>query len=800
MTTTAIQTHREQMMKWLEKDKGYEFLTMAAHYIPVCPDDHFVRIMAIREYVKLNLISPAQDLLNFGVASGTSPDATFQSLPQEFKTVRDSLQNVQSTPERWSDYTPQYESNLNALEERGFDTSVIRTAWTKRKKWFELFKDNNHLYQLRRRDERGLWFWIPALRNHTNVDDAQALPDNISALTPGPYAFEGLGLGRYFERVYEATKDTFLGFSCALIVVERDAAAMAALFHLKDWRELLSDPRVMLFVGENWAGELQHTMDENFDLPIPIQVFTTGPRLPNTPPHAVDIVQQSVSTREKVTLKSLDAVEKQYASRDIHYWADRFEKALSGKDQPLRIMGIVSTHTSFLQYSMRDAKRAIESLGHQCVVVSEKSSYDSVSTNTYHQRIQALDPDLVFVLDHIRPEFANIVPKNLPILSWDQDQLPHVFTPEKVAGISPIDFVVGYSKQRCIQLGCNPDQLLYVQMPTCEEQFGGDPLTQKEIEKYTCDVSYVSHASQTPQAFHEEERSQYKDPAVVRLLDTLFEMLIPKLIENRGPHSMLYYTAIEEAKRQCDMVQIHPDLNQRLSSWYMWRLGDRLFRHEALAWVSQWATNRNRSLRIYGNGWEHHPTLSAFAAGPAENGRELVCIYRASKINLQLMPSGFIHQRALDGLAADGFFLTRNTTNDKRGKLIQKLVRRAEELDITDSFTLVKHPDFLLKAMLREFFGEWLAQIDPNEQDVLNGLKIANELHYPDQVFSQFDQIAFDSEITFQRLADRHLGDEDRRKQITCEMRKVVIERFSYRSTMDHFLQSMAEYFRKVCD
>lgn len=791
MTTTTIETHREQMMKWLEKDKSYEFLTMAAHYIPVCPDDHFVRIMAVREYVKLNLISPARDLLNVRTAQ--------QTLSQEFKTIRDSLQDVAGIAESWSDHAHQYEANLFALEERGFDTSVIRAAWNKRKKWFELFKDKNNLHQLRRRDERGLWFWIPALRNHANVDDAQALPDNISAMMPGPYVFEGLGLGGYFERVYNATKDTFLGFSCALIITERDAAAIAAILHLKNWSEILSDPRVMLFTGEHWATQLQQTLDENFDLPIPIQVFTTGPRLPDTPPHAVDIVQQTVSTREKITLQSLEAIEKQYAARDIHYWADRFEKALSGKDQPLRIMSMVSTHTTFLQHSVRDAKRAFESLGHQCEVVSEKSSFEIISTHTYHKKIQQFDPDLIFVLDHIRPEFANIIPKNLPILSWDQDQLPHVFTAEKVAGISPIDFVVGYSKQRCIQLGCNPDQLLNVQMPTCEQQFGGDPLTQQEIEKYSCDVSYVSHASQTPQAFHVEERSQYKDPAVVRLLDTLFELLPPALTENNGPHGMLYYTILKAAKQQCGMTQLHPDLEQRLSSWYLWRLGDRIFRHEALSWVSQWAAIRNKSFRIYGNGWENHPTLSSYAAGPVENGRELVCVYRASKINLQLMPSGFIHQRALDGLAAGGFFLTRNTTNDKRGKLLHRLTQRIEELNITDSFAILNHHDFLLRALMREFFGKWLSSIDPNELDVVNGMKIAAELHYPDQVFAQFDQIAFDSEFTFQKLADRHLNDDALRKQITQDMRDVVIKRFSYRSSMERFLRSMSDYLRKTC-
>ena len=72
MTTQTIDTHRQQMMRWLERGRGYEFLTMASHYLPVCPDDHYVRLMAVREYIKLNLMAPARELLTIdGVVLGS---------------------------------------------------------------------------------------------------------------------------------------------------------------------------------------------------------------------------------------------------------------------------------------------------------------------------------------------------------------------------------------------------------------------------------------------------------------------------------------------------------------------------------------------------------------------------------------------------------------------------------------------------------------------------------------------------------------------------------------------------------
>ena len=107
------------------------------------------------------------------------------------------------------------------------------------------------------------------------------------------------------------------------------------------------------------------------------------------------------------------------------------------------------------------------------------------------------------------------------------------------------------------------------------------------------------------------------------------------------------------------------------------------------------------------NGWENHPTLSEFAAGPADNGRELLCIYRASKINLQLMPAGFIHQRALDGLASGGFFLTRFIPQDVRGRVLRRLQARMSELNIDDPHALACCEDEHIRSLRHEFLRGW---------------------------------------------------------------------------------------------
>ena len=78
---------------------------------------------------------------------------------------------------------------------------------------------------------------------------------------------------------------------------------------------------------------------------------------------AIEAVEEAGAARESEVCQSLQEIERRYASRDRTYWAKRFGDALSGRGEPLRILTAVSIHTTFLQYSMRDAIAAFEALG-----------------------------------------------------------------------------------------------------------------------------------------------------------------------------------------------------------------------------------------------------------------------------------------------------------------------------------------------------------------------------------------------------------------------------------------------------
>ena len=61
----------------------------------------------------------------------------------------------------------------------------------------------------------------------------------------------------------------------------------------------------------------------------------------------------------------------------------------------------------------------------------------------------------------------------------------------------------------------------------------------------------------------------------------------------------------------------------------------------------------------------------------------------------------------------------------------------------------------------------------------------------PQTTLPDYGRIVYDSKQELLDKVKRFLADEDERKQIAAEMRQTVIERFSYRSGMQHVLQMM---------
>ena len=743
-------------------------------------------IQAIRGYAELGLWAPAGELLE-------CLDPQERDAPGLAK-VREAVDAGKTGRLSWKICRGRFQRNLQPLVERDERLAVVGSAWDAVRDQFELYRCADGNYQVRQATGDGRHRWVPALGDHRQWADRQQLQHDEKALFPAPYLFEGLGLGQYFRRAYESTLNTFLGYSCALFVVERDPAALALCLHLDDWQDILADPRVMVFVGddclERWADTV--SSDENLALPhCCVQLPRWSPALQPPPMDTVVRVDQERQARDAEDLARIQA---QYAGRDVRYWACRFAEALDGSGPPLRILSAVSIHTTFLQYSMRDAHRAFERLGCQTRLLTEASNHHHISPAAYHRAVAEFDPDVCFILDHLRGGHEAWIPANLPMFSWDQDMLPHAVNAQTVQTMGPLDVMAGLSKRAVVeQMGLAEDKCIHAHLGTNLEVFNPEPLPEAELAPYDCDVSYVSNASQTPKQFHDEQRAGQTDQRMRSLLDDLYEQICEW--SGHSPHINMAQSTrmLEAASGRCGLRLPDP-VRAWLQNWYTWRLLDRIFRHQALDWVADWARRGKHRFYLYGNGWDKHDTLGQFARGFAENGHQLRCIYQASVINLQLIPSGFVHQRAIDGLAAGGFFLTRRSQGDYEGRMLARVYRRCVELGVDAPAKLRACADPELQEAVAACAEYSADPLSFDGDDLLKALRLQLENFSTSEAFPRFDEIVFDDAESFARLADRFIGDPAARREIAQGMHQVVREQFTYDALMRRFLEFHAGY------
>ncbi len=692
----------------------------------------------------------------------------------------------------WARYSQRFETNLAVLEQRGVDAAGVRAAWKARAASLELYGDANGVDQILWRTTAGSAVFVPAVQDHVAFAEELALPADARELMPGPYLFDGVELGWFFERVWRATRNSFHGYSSALYVVEPDAAALALALHLHDWREILADEAVWVFCGSDASEQFAATLRGDPDLPLPkFQFMLTAARAPAPPAGLIEIVESVVRERQAAADASWREMEERYANRDAKYYAARFGEALAGR-RALRVLGRVGLHTSFLKYSMRDAEQALQRRGCVTQILIERRQFEQISTQTFHRAILDFEPDLILAIDHPRSSFVGRVPTNIPLLTWDQDNLPHLFNEATMKQLGALDVVVGMPKLQLIARGgLDPRQFLAAPMATSPSEYGEAEFSEEELARHRCDVSFVSHASQPPADFHREQLARHVEPELHTLLERIFALAPAYVSTHGGVDGRLSEQLLRDAEQQAGVRITGQELRHHLLNWHIWRLCDRLFRHEALEWAAAWARRTHRRLRIYGNGWENHPTLAEFAAGPAQNGRELACIHCASTINLQLMPAGFLHQRGLDGLCAGGFFLTRTARGDRGDPRLQRLHREFQAVGATCAADLVAHPAALraLEEIARDF------DLPPDQREhAFQFVTLHGTWPYPAAVLPRFAEIEFASAESFAQAADRFLAAPAESREIASAMREVVISRFGYDALMEQFLRFHAAW------
>lgn len=386
----------------------------------------------------------------------------------------------------------------------------------------------------------------------------------------------------------------------------------------------------------------------------------------------VQTISPLIRERDAETRKLIEANNAYYDS----ITDDQLAETIAGRGaRKPRLMMPTCSWSTVIQYSARDTCAMFDKAGWEVNILK----VDAALT-PYHlvKSIHEFKPDVFLFIDHLRTEATSVYPRNMMLVSWIQDTMPHIQSRKaaetwNATALEPDprtnlprrrDLIVGYvgDLQAC---GYPADRLRFVPMIINTDIFKPRTLTSEQKAKYACDVMFASNKSLPSDRV---VRERLAVDLAAHGLDEKVLMEIHDFLwrEYRAEKTFTGYSHLHKAltdnipsfaawcsSREKDIVD---DAVRRI----FWMLNDTIYRHIVLEWLDEHAvTHGNFTLHLYGQGWENHPRFSRYAMGQLSHGEELSVAYQTARHCLHLNGFEGGHQRIGETTAAGGRILTR---------------------------------------------------------------------------------------------------------------------------------------------
>lgn len=350
----------------------------------------------------------------------------------------------------------------------------------------------------------------------------------------------------------------------------------------------------------------------------------------------------------------LDARAKQ---RGPGWWGLRGQRIAAGS--PPRVLVVTTRFSTMLQHAARDFADAINARGGRARVSLENDDHGFRSPGLTLRHVLELDPDLVVGLNCHRQQIREHLPADIPCLCWIQDAMPHLF-PAPPEPLAPMDFLAGNWLEGSKFCEAHPpERVLEFPVPVSTAKF-----CRREADTLDpaarCDLAYASHQSGSAEELHRawcEKIPDDRRPACDHARDQVVEAV------ERWPDEDGWQRVFDAGERLAAELDSSNDAQTafQVRASYLQPLAERLLRHTMLRWAGDIADRHGLTFRIHGNGWEQHPTLRRWAAGPLDHGDALRKSYASAAVHLHASVLGTNHPRVAECALSGGLPLCRRS-------------------------------------------------------------------------------------------------------------------------------------------
>jgi hypothetical protein len=586
-----------------------------------------------------------------------------------------------------------------------------------------------------------------------------------------PVLIAGFASAALLRRVLDATRPTSAGYSPRIWVFEPDPIRALDAFSIADASSAFAHERIVWALGPSAPEKLRDDLHSRFGEQLP-DVVTTDPLGGDASPAASILSQARAAQREE---------------------HDRLHASLASTPRSFacrRIVVATSRYSTFMRHSANDLVAALRAQGREVDLLTEPDDHAKLSSVGYLRAFESFRPDAVLLINYTRASLPSAIPDALPCVTWIQDSMAHLFEEDSLDALRAHDVVVGHvGRAMSDRLRVRSIATLQRSVPASEHKF-----VRTAPSSFTCDVAYVSHQSESP----EQMRSRLlRGTPPGRSRDLLDAALERAASFARAPLNTLAANAvpssITDAAISLGIPPIPPDAVRDLTLRAVLPYAERVFRHETLEWARDICARRGWRLRLFGRGWESHPSLSAHASGALEHGDALRECYASSRVHLHASLMTSLHQRVFECLLSGGLPLCRATFADTHASVAAALALACERLGETPPLDRDRFRS-CFAGRLQEFpeFREIMRVLPTFGSDMplggllwrINGAPVGEtgprSLGSPVHVLGEVDRMMFTDLATLESLLERAISSPEWRTDTVEHARTRVVETHSY--------------------
>jgi hypothetical protein len=598
----------------------------------------------------------------------------------------------------------------------------------------------------------------------------------------------GEDLGWLVNRIGQLPNDSYLTHRRPIFWVMPDLERFWIILHIQDWQKFLGDERLRLFVGNNALGRFQTSLIEDVSCCWPTTSLSIDANIWGEGESPASFLQSAAVDLQNKQARLLTRIGSIFAGRSAESFLGKLR---SGGE--LRVLGICTRHSVFVQHSIADWLAAFERLGHRTQLLMEKADHQILHPTVVAEAIVEFEPDLVVMINHYRKEMS-VVPDQVPFVMWAQDWCDNVACAEAGSAQGAMDFVLGHNPMRMRRtFGYPLSRFMPAIVAVNDERFQPWDFTPEKSGPFDCDVSFAGNASTPARTLLDAEIERIGSPELGAILNSIYGEL-ESIYETGGSITQISaIISIIDRFLAVSGVQLSDEQRSALVDFFSHVINSALFRHQTLKWIADLGVD----LRLYGRGWDRHPTLSRYARGIADNQTELNLVYQSSRINLHVSPHGVMHQRVMEGLASGGFFLLRRCAGDTVGRHF-KIVRdwcRINHIE-RDGPLLETAPEAIqqeIREISRLLQRDLFAKPRVSFMEYLKYQATHGYLDCADLLWGEdYDAVCFDSARELAGKVQYFLANPDQRARRIESMRKPVLDRYTYLATTRRLLDFMA--------